>query len=132
MSETASLCWVKKCVRLTLTTQVGHAFRWECSCKGLELAPLLGQLGVFLTWCAPISRRRMRLGLSRERRLGFFSMLQQLSDTPSADFGASIWTFGGREQQSYFLAGRSFSLGSIHTKHSGLLEKDFTAHGCRD
>jgi hypothetical protein len=57
-------------------------------------------------------------------------MLQQLSDTPSADFSASMWTFGGRGRQSYFLAGRSFSLGSIHTKHSGLLEDDFTAHGC--
>jgi hypothetical protein len=26
-----------------------HAFLWEYSCKGLELAQLLGQLGIFLT-----------------------------------------------------------------------------------
>jgi hypothetical protein len=27
---------------------------WEYSCKGLKLAQLLGQLGVFLTWASPL------------------------------------------------------------------------------
>jgi hypothetical protein len=33
--------------------KLAHAFPWDYSDKGLELAQLLGQLGVFLTWFAP-------------------------------------------------------------------------------
>jgi hypothetical protein len=29
---------------------VARVFLWECSYRGLQLAQLLGQLGVFLTW----------------------------------------------------------------------------------
>ena len=46
-------------------SQLAHAFLWKCSHKGLQLAQLLGQLGVFLTsswwWiafhCSRILRR---------------------------------------------------------------------------
>jgi len=30
--------------------KLAHAFLWEYSEKGLELAQLLGQLAIFLTW----------------------------------------------------------------------------------
>jgi hypothetical protein len=36
------LGWPKRC-------KLAQAFRWEYSHKGLKLAQLLGQLGVFLT-----------------------------------------------------------------------------------
>jgi hypothetical protein len=35
--------WPKRC-------KLAHAFLWKYSYKGLKLAQLLGQLGVFLTW----------------------------------------------------------------------------------
>ena len=37
------LCWPKR-------FKLARAFRWEYSCKRLQLAQLLGQLGVFLTF----------------------------------------------------------------------------------
>jgi hypothetical protein len=36
------LCWPKIC-------KLAHVFLWEYSYKGLKLAQLLGQLGIFLT-----------------------------------------------------------------------------------
>ena len=41
------LGWPKRC-------KLAHPFLWEYSCKGLELAQLLGQLGVFLTLTSPL------------------------------------------------------------------------------
>ena len=42
----------EKGVRLAQKTQVGHAFLWGYSSKRLQLAQLLGQLGVFLAYGA--------------------------------------------------------------------------------
>ena len=41
------LGWPKRC-------KLAHALPWEYSYKRLQLAQLLGQLGVFLTWCTPV------------------------------------------------------------------------------
>jgi hypothetical protein len=48
----------EKGVRLAQKVQVGHAFLWEYSYKTLELAQLLGQLGVILTCAAAVSSMR--------------------------------------------------------------------------
>jgi hypothetical protein len=42
------LVWPKRC-------KLAHAFLWEYSDKGLKLAQLLGQLGVFLTWMPTVN-----------------------------------------------------------------------------
>jgi hypothetical protein len=49
-ATTAEPGWSEKRVRLAQNMRVGHAFLWEYSYKRLQLAQLLGQLGVFLTW----------------------------------------------------------------------------------
>jgi hypothetical protein len=42
---------------------LAHAFRWEYSYKRLELAQLLGQLGIFLT-CPRFSRSETDMNFS--------------------------------------------------------------------
>ena len=46
------LGWPKIC-------ELAHAFLWECSCKRLKLAQLLGQLGVVFTCCRCRRPRRV-------------------------------------------------------------------------
>ena len=48
--RSAGSSFSEKGVRSAQTMRVGHAFLWEYSYKRLQLAQLLGQLGVFHTY----------------------------------------------------------------------------------
>jgi hypothetical protein len=48
---------------------LAHAFLWEYSEKGLELAQLLGQLAIFLTWLGWRVAARSPAGSGRLKKL---------------------------------------------------------------
>jgi hypothetical protein len=52
------LGWPKRC-------KLARVFLWEHSYKGLKLAQLLGQLGVFLTWVSMAALRSTTVWISR-------------------------------------------------------------------